>query len=510
MNAKKFSFMTVTVVIVTTLLALSSLAQDSTETEDLNPGPLALSEAAVLESTFEPPPQPGRILLLKGSAYSGNGSQVLDYLGYEYTSVPPGELATTNLNKFDIILVAWAPYQATIDALNARKDDLESWISDGGGIVVNAEWSPQVTNPYSFLPATFGATECPGDNVHIEDTTHPLVNGLTDELLSGWGASTHGQITEWPLEATVVSRAADVTNSPHIIGMNYGGGKIVVTASDPEWHAVTKYYPKIGAAMLVSNELHWVARVSDAEGPITSDMVALTNPVAVNTDGVVLMANVDDTTTGGSNIESAEYTLDGTNWCPMAAQDGAFDSVSETVTATFTAPAIAGIYGIAVFGTDVVLNVGDPELIMLVVYDPDGGFVTGGGWIDSPLGAYTPSDPDDDDLTGKANFGFVSKYKKGAEVPTGQTEFVFQAGDLNFHSSSYDWLVVTGSDYAMFKGIGTINGSGEYKFMLWAGDRDPDTFRIKIWTEVDDVETIVYDNGMDQEIGGGSIVVHTK
>jgi len=35
-----------------------------------------------------------------------------------------------------------------------------------------------------------------------------------------------------------------------------------------------------------------------------------------------------------------------------------------------------------------------------------------------------------------------------------------------------------------------------FKFMLWAGDKDPDTFRIRIWTEDEaGVETDVYDNG---------------
>ena len=75
--------------------------------------------------------------------------------------------------------------------------------------------------------------------------------------------------------------------------------------------------------------------------------------------------------------------------------------------------------------------------------------------------------------------------------------------------------MVTGSDYAKFKGTGTINGMNApndipYKFMLWAGDGEPDTFRIKIWWEEESGEHDVYDNGMDQEIGGGSIVVHTK
>jgi parallel beta-helix repeat protein len=166
----------------------------------------------------------------------------------------------------------------------------------------------------------------------------------------------------------------------------------------------------------------------------------------------------------------------------------------------------AGIY-------DVCLTVNDGYVdsvevcTIAVIYDPDGGFVTGGGWIDSPEGAYMPEPT----LTGKATFGFVSKYKKGANTPTGNTEFQFHAGDLNFHSSSYEWLVVTGSDYAKFKGSGTINGMGDYRFSLWAGDDEPDTFRIKIWEEDEfGTEAVTYDNGMDQAISRGSIKIHTN
>jgi hypothetical protein len=152
----------------------------------------------------------------------------------------------------------------------------------------------------------------------------------------------------------------------------------------------------------------------------------------------------------------------------------------------------------------------------IVVFDPEGGFITGGGWINSPAGAYV-SEPE---LTGKANFGFVSKYKKGATVPTGNTEFQFKAGDLNFRSDSYDWLVVAGAK-AMFKGVGTINGSGNYGFMLSAIDAaqtpstDTDLFRIKIWDKGNG-DAVVYDNqlgaGDDTDpttaIGGGNIIVH--
>ncbi|MHA2312873.1 MAG: PKD domain-containing protein [Candidatus Thorarchaeota archaeon] len=146
-----------------------------------------------------------------------------------------------------------------------------------------------------------------------------------------------------------------------------------------------------------------------------------------------------------------------------------------------------------------------------VIYDPSAGFVTGGGWIDSPPGAYVP----DPSLSGKANFGFVSKYRKGSTEPTGNTEFQFKAGDLNFHSDAYEWMVIAGAK-AMFKGTGTINGEGSYKFLLTAIDGDLsddgtlDTFRIKIWTEDEETgaEIIRYDSG-EIEISGGSIKIHS-
>ncbi|MCK4314403.1 MAG: PD40 domain-containing protein [Anaerolineae bacterium] len=181
---------------------------------------------------------------------------------------------------------------------------------------------------------------------------------------------------------------------------------------------------------------------------------------------------------------------------------------------TYTTP---GVYTVVLAITDKDGGVGESVFQYVVVYDPEGGFVTGGGWIDSLEGSYAP----DPSLTGKANFGFVSKYKKGSDVPTGQTEFKFKAGDLNFHSADYDWLVIAGAR-AQFKGIGTINGIGEYGFMLIAIDAeltpstDVDKFRIKIWDRATD--EVVYDNQMGDaedadsatEIGGGNIVIHKR
>ena len=228
-------------------------------------------------------------------------------------------------------------------------------------------------------------------------------------------------------------------------------------------------------------------------GPInaTLDPVPLVNDEAtISASGCLKDFNSDDT-------HSANWVWDDGDTTPQ-------ENVTSPVTAEhiYTQP---GVYELQLTVTDTA-DLSATELFKyVVVYNPEGGFVTGGGWIDSPEGAYKP----DPTLSGKANFGFVSKYKKGATVPTGNTEFQFKAGDLNFHSSDYDWLVVTGSDYAQFKGVGTINGEREYKFMVWAGDNEPDTFRIKIWEEEDnESEVDIYDNGIDQPIGGGNIAVH--
>ena len=239
------------------------------------------------------------------------------------------------------------------------------------------------------------------------------------------------------------------------------------------------------------------------------------NPAQVSTD-ILVSAVLDDSSTGGSDIADAYYTLNDSGPNPLTAKDGAFDSPYEEVQVTISSPPEPAVEEACVTTTDAAGN-GATECFLLVWYDPAAGFVTGGGWIWSPEGAYVGTT-----LTGKATFGFVSKYKKGAQTPEGQTEFVFKAADLNFHSDSYDWLVVAGAK-AKFKGTGTINGVGNYGFMLTAIDAeltpstDVDLFRIKIWDK-DNGDAIVYDNQMDAPddadpttaIGGGSIVIHTK
>lgn len=236
--------------------------------------------------------------------------------------------------------------------------------------------------------------------------------------------------------------------------------------------------------------------------PTIDAITAPINPIQVNTS---INVNASFTDPGTPDTHSAVWDWGDNSTTPgTVTETNGSGSVSGSH--TYTA---SGVYTVKITVTD---DDGDSDEAIfqyVVVYDPNGGFVTGGGWINSPAGAYTP----DPSLTGQANFGFVSKYQKGATIPTGQTEFQFHVANLNFKSTSYDWLVIAGKK-AQYKGTGTINGAGNYGFMLTAIDGSPDKFRIKIWDKITD--EVIYDNQLGAEdtadpataIQGGSIVIH--
>lgn len=243
-------------------------------------------------------------------------------------------------------------------------------------------------------------------------------------------------------------------------------------------------------------------------GPASGMVVPVGTPVLFS--GAFIDAGTFDTHT-------AQWTIGGVMIAGSVTQGAGSGTVGDSY--TFTAP---GVYSVMLTVTDDDGGTGAATTVagmeaLVVVYDPSAGFVTGGGWIDSPTGAYAANPT----LTGRANFGFVSRYRHGANVPDGQTEFQFRAGDLNFHSTDYEWLVVSRAR-AQFKGRGTINGAGDYGFKLTAvdgqlpGGGGEDKFRIKIWDRTNG-DAVVYDNLMGGSDGadpatvlrGGNIVIRS-
>ena len=304
-----------------------------------------------------------------------------------------------------------------------------------------------------------------------------------------------------------VSHDSDITDLTVVVG-SLNGGNVAYWWNGIQWVAASNQtYDPASSTITIYVTSSTLPSLSDLEGCIFG--ISKNHPPTLG----VLNLPVDPvaiTTVVNSSASFTDPDLIGThtgiwNWGDSTTSEATIIETNGNGTAAGNHNyAEAGVYEVKLTVTD---SRGDSIYSVfryVVIYDPSAGFVTGGGWIDSPLGALTA----DQTLAGKATFGFVSQYQKGANIPTGNTEFHFKLANLNFHSESYQWLVVAGLK-AQFKGEGTINGTGLYKFMLTAVDNSPDTFRIKIWTEdTSGNETVIYDNGSQQVLGGGSIVIH--
>lgn len=256
--------------------------------------------------------------------------------------------------------------------------------------------------------------------------------------------------------------------------------------------------------------------------PVITRVVLPLDPVPVGSSTTARAEYSDvnplDLHTGGFDWEGST-SIASTVVEPSGAMPG-FISVARTY-------AQAGVYTVVASVSDGEFgasrsSVLDPQAYV-VVYDPAAGFVTGSGWILSPAAACLSTlCGTAGTAVGKATFGFVAKYLKKHEKPTGTTAFEFKTGALRFASTSYEWLVVAGSK-AQFKGEGSVNGVAGYQFLLTAidgnlnGARDGDQFRIKITGP----GGVVYDNQRNADgssksddsdaatiLGEGSIVIH--
>ena len=409
----------------------------------------------------------------------------------------------------------------TLDAsgsFDPNGDPLDfSWVLDGNMAATGPNPTlllPLGTTVVSLLVTDpRGASGADSVTIIVQDTTPPVVNAGEDMVVDeGTTVLFDGAFFD-----AVSSVLADPTAQ---IEWDFGEGATIVgslTADHfygedglfPVSLAVTDDSGNSGMATLTIT-VNNVAPTALITAPLAGQIVALGTPVTFT-------GAFEDL--GVLDLHTAEWTFVSSS-TTFTCEGSVTESAGSGTVAAICTFSASGVYMVRLTVTDDDGGFGESGTVgdvtaFVVVYDPDGGFVTGGGWIDSPPGAYVPNPP----LTGKASFGFVSKYQRGSNVPTGQTEFQFKVADLNFHSTSYDWLVVAGAK-AQFKGTGTINGGGDYGFLLTAidgqlqGGGGTDRFRIKIWDRASGL--VVYDNQLGADdygdaataIDGGSIVIH--
>lgn len=246
-----------------------------------------------------------------------------------------------------------------------------------------------------------------------------------------------------------------------------------------------------------------------AVGTLSSSPAAVGDSVLIATGTSVAFSapwtdvNLQDTHTAVCNVVDVFGATPTTTVAGSAPGSG---GGTATCVVTFTT---TGIFNVTMTVTDQDGASGTSTALQVVVYDPSAGFVTGGGWFtpDPQTCVCTPGS--------KATFGLVSQYKKGTSIPTGNQEFQYKVDNINLHSTSFDWLVVSGPQ-AQFQGTGTINGAGAYKFRVTVRDGNligqPDRFEIRILpaNSNDFAGAPLWKGGNDLtgSMGAGSIVIH--
>lgn len=181
--------------------------------------------------------------------------------------------------------------------------------------------------------------------------------------------------------------------------------------------------------------------------------------------------------------------------------------------------ATPGIYTVTLAVTDDDGGAGQSEYRHVVVYDPNGGFVTGGLWVEPFVCPFT-ADRRNISPGEKAHCEFEARYPKGATAPAGKVNFKYKAANIDFRSTGLRYLVISGA-CAHIRGSGTVNGRGGFDFILSAIDgRKPgaggvDRFRVKIWDRA--TGEVLFDTqpgapegaSPSMTLGGGSVQIHS-
>ncbi len=289
---------------------------------------------------------------------------------------------------------------------------------------------------------------------------------------------------DYDADGDALTATAILDNVDHGSLTAFGDGSFTYTPDAGFSGTDTFVYRMRDAANNFSDSVRVAIRVISPEAPILADITGPVDPVLAGS-AVHLAA-------GFASHASSSYTAVW-NWGDGTTSPG-------TVTQADCAGTVTGDHAYLETGSyTVTLTVtsehgftGESVFEPLVVVGPGGGFVTAGGWIASPPGAYLP----DPAAEGKANFSFNSRYARKDTIPRGNARFQLHAAGMTFTSSRFDWLIVDGKT-ATLRGTGTVNKTGNFGFRITAVDGDlagdPDALRIRIWDQ-DAGNQLLYDN----------------
>ncbi len=269
------------------------------------------------------------------------------------------------------------------------------------------------TTNTSPVTLTFGSVSAPG-------TTTVTTSGTGAPPTSGFRLGNPPVYYELHTTATFTNATVCITYDEAQF-RNEGQIKLLHREADGTWRDVTRSLDTAANTVCGLTSSFSPFLVAEANrAPAVRAVTLPTGPAPVNTM-VSVQATFTEPDAGDTHAGAGTVIA----WGDGTTSSGSALTITEpssgspgsiTGTHTYTTP---GIYTVTVTVDDGLGGSAAKAGEYVVVYDPEAGFVTGGGWIHSVPGAFKPNEA----LQGRATFGFVSRYERNATRPSGNTQF---------------------------------------------------------------------------------------
>jgi hypothetical protein len=335
-------------------------------------------------------------------------------------------------------------------------------------------------------------------DITVADIENPAI--IAPPSVTAVAPAGAGSITGIDLGTPVAYDNCGITSISNDAPGTFYGGTTTVTWTTTDYHGNTAIATQV-VTVTLNNSAPVISGVSSSTGG---------NILAAGSSAT-LTVNFTDENSGGP------YTVE-FNW-----QDGTGNTILNNVTGgsasashTYTA---SGVYEPTITVTDGALASSVSSFQYFSVYVTGNDFTTAGGYFYPPAGSLV-SNPT---ASGKTNVGNNCKPKSTGGFQ-GNLEFDFKAGNFNFKSGnpmSWEYLSIANCYFAIFKGSGTVNGTGNYGVLVAQTDKDRNpsnnnNIRIKVWNKnagnavVFDTQPGDPDNALPvTPLANGTVKIHT-
>jgi hypothetical protein len=159
------------------------------------------------------------------------------------------DLDTLTFQKYDVVIVGSVYYDEYLQHLLNKKEEIVSFVRSGGAIIAFIELGDLA---WRWLPDTLRNIWLPSNctRVSFADTSHPLVDSLTDNDIARWQqCNVNYALRSVPSDYAVIFKTVGgMTEEAVMVAGYHGAGRVIATVLD-FWNGIPK--------RLLRNMLYW-------------------------------------------------------------------------------------------------------------------------------------------------------------------------------------------------------------------------------------------------------------